>query len=76
MDEYRGSLGIIAEVKVVTHICYDSCRHCEHEEIQMPIQTAPMTKPVISGGLASAYSNDGVIILMEQAKKLISPIPF
>jgi transposase len=45
---------IPAEVKVVEHVRYVySCRHCEHEEIETPITTAPMPKPVISGSLAS-----------------------
>ena len=41
-------------MKVVKHVRYVySCRHCEHEEIETPIQTAPMPNPVISGSLAS-----------------------
>ena len=45
---------IPAEVKVVKHVRYVySCRHCEHEEIETPIQTASMPNPVISGSLAS-----------------------
>lgn len=45
---------IPAEMKVVEHIHYVySCRRCEHEEIETPITTAPMPKPVISGSLAS-----------------------
>jgi transposase len=45
---------IPAEVKVVKHVRYVySCRRCEHEEIETPIKTAPMPKPVISGSLAS-----------------------
>jgi transposase len=45
---------IPAEVKVVEHVRYVySCRRCEHEEIETPITTAPMPKPVISGSLAS-----------------------
>jgi transposase len=45
---------IPAEVKVVEHVRYVySCRLCEHEEIETPITTAPMPKPVISGSLAS-----------------------
>lgn len=53
--EVRQELKYIpAEVKVVKHVRYVySCRHCEREEIQTPIQTAPMPKPVISGSLAS-----------------------
>jgi transposase len=45
---------ISAEVKVVKHVRYVySCRHCEQEEIETPIHTASMPKPVISGSLAS-----------------------
>lgn len=53
--EVRQELKYIpAEVKVVKHVRYVySCRHCEQEEIETPIQTAPMPKPVISGSLAS-----------------------
>lgn len=53
--EIRQELKYIpAEVKVVKHVRYVySCRHCEREEIQTPIKTAPMPKPVLSGSLAS-----------------------
>lgn len=53
--EVRQELKYIpAEVKVVKHVRYVySCRHCEQEEIETPIQTASMPKPVISGSLAS-----------------------
>lgn len=53
--EVRQELKYIpAEVKVVKHVRHVySCRHCEQEEIETPIQTAPMPKPVISGSLAS-----------------------
>ncbi|WML55710.1 IS66 family transposase [Neobacillus sp. PS3-12] len=45
---------IPAELKVVKHVQYIySCRHCEREEIETPIVTAPMPKPVQSGSLAS-----------------------
>lgn len=45
---------IPAEVKVVNHVRYVySCRRCDQEEIQTPIKTASMPKPVISGSLAS-----------------------
>lgn len=45
---------IPAELKVVKHVQYVySCRHCEHNEIETPIKTAPRPKPVISGSLAS-----------------------
>ncbi|WP_174520358.1 IS66 family transposase zinc-finger binding domain-containing protein, partial [Neobacillus fumarioli] len=45
---------IPAELKVVKHVQYIySCRHCEREEIETPIITAPMPKPVHSGSLAS-----------------------
>lgn len=53
--EVRQELKYIpAEVKVMKHVRYVySCRHCEHDEIETPIQTASMPKPVISGSLAS-----------------------
>ena len=45
---------IPAEVKVKEHVRFVyACRHCEHEEIETPIKTAPMLKPVISGSLVS-----------------------
>lgn len=45
---------IPAELKVVKHIQHIySCRHCEREEIETPVVTAPMPKPVHSGSLAS-----------------------
>lgn len=45
---------IPAELKVVKHVQYVySCRHCEREEINTPIVTASMPKPVYSGSLAS-----------------------
>lgn len=53
--EVRRELKIIpAEVKVVEHVqkVY-SCRHCEQNEINTPIVTAPMPKPAFPGSLAS-----------------------
>lgn len=53
--EVRRELKIIpAEVKVVEHIqqVY-SCRHCEQNEINTPIVTAPMPKPAFPRSLAS-----------------------
>lgn len=45
---------IPAELKVVNHVQYIySCRRCEREEIETPVVTAPMPKPVHSGSLAS-----------------------
>lgn len=45
---------IPAEVKVRKHVRYVySCRPCEKNEIETPIKTAPMPKPVISNSLAS-----------------------
>lgn len=53
--EVRQELEYIpAQVNVVKHVRHIySCRRCEHEEIQTPIKTATMPKPVISGSLAS-----------------------
>ena len=43
-----------AVVKVVKHVRYVyACRRCESEELETPIRTAPMPRPVISGSLAS-----------------------
>lgn len=45
---------IPAELKVVKHVQYVyACRHCEHHEIETPIQTAPRPKSVIPGSFAS-----------------------
>lgn len=45
---------IPAELKVVKHVRYVyACRQCEREELETPIVTAPMPKPVYSGSLAS-----------------------
>jgi transposase len=53
--EVRRELKIIpAEVKVVEHVqTLYSCRHCEQNEINTPIVTAPMPKPAFPGSLAS-----------------------
>jgi transposase len=53
--EVRQELKFIpAELKVVKHVRYVyACRHCEHEELETPIVTAPMPTPVYSGSLAS-----------------------
>ncbi|NPV43733.1 MAG: hypothetical protein HPY70_07125 [Firmicutes bacterium] len=45
-----------ARVSAVKHLIYIyiyACHQCEHEEINTPITTAPMPKPVIPGSLAS-----------------------
>lgn len=54
--ETRQELKVIpAQVKVVKHVRYVySCRHCEREEIQTPIVTAPMPHSVYPGSLASS----------------------
>jgi transposase len=53
--EIRQELKFIpAELKVVKHVRYVySCRPCEREELETPIITAPMPKPVYSGSLTS-----------------------
>jgi transposase len=53
--EIRQELKYIpSELKVVKHVRYVySCRPCEREELETPIITAPMPKPVYSGSLAS-----------------------
>ncbi|CAM3460632.1 hypothetical protein BRIN106911_14175 [Brevibacillus invocatus] len=53
--ETRSELAMVpAQVKVVQHVrqVY-ACRHCERHELQTPIITAPMPKPVYPGSLAS-----------------------
>jgi transposase len=53
--ETRSEIAIVPpQVKVVRHVrqVY-ACRHCERNELQTPILTAPMPKPVYPGSLAS-----------------------
>ena len=53
--ETRDELVIIpAQAKVVRHVRYIyGCRTCEHEDISVPIVTAPAPAPVIPGSIAS-----------------------
>jgi transposase len=53
--ETRQELKIIpAQVKVMKHVRYVyACRHCERNEIETPVITAPMPQPVYPGSLAS-----------------------
>nr|WP_245183616.1 IS66 family transposase [Lentibacillus salicampi] len=53
--EVRKELKVIpAQVKVMEHVQHVySCRHCERHEIETPIVTANMPKPVFPGSLAS-----------------------
>lgn len=53
--ETRREIAVVpAQVKVVEHVrqVY-ACRHCERHELQTPIITAPMPRPVYPGSLAS-----------------------
>jgi transposase len=52
----REELVIIpAQVKVVRHVRHVyACRHCERNEIETPIVTAPAPRPIIEKSLASA----------------------
>jgi transposase len=53
--ETRREIAVVpAQVKVVEHVrqVY-ACRHCENHELQTPIVTAPMPRPVYPGSLAS-----------------------
>jgi transposase len=53
--ETRSEIAIVPpQVKVMRHVrqVY-ACRHCERNELQTPIVTAPMPKPVYPGSLAS-----------------------
>lgn len=53
--EVRKELKVIPpQVKVVEHVRHVySCRHCERNELETPIVTAEMPKPVFPGSLAS-----------------------
>jgi transposase len=53
--EVRQELKIIpAQAKVVKHVrVVYACRHCQQNEIQTPIITAPMPAPVVPGSLVS-----------------------
>ncbi|MGG1664605.1 IS66 family transposase [Brevibacillus sp. NRS-1366] len=53
--ETRSEIAVVPpQVKVVQHVrqVY-ACRHCERHELQTPIVTAPMPRPVYPGSLAS-----------------------
>ncbi len=53
--ETRSEIKIIpAQVKVARHVRHVyACRQCEREEIQTPVITAPMPRPVSPGSFAS-----------------------
>lgn len=53
--EVRNEIEVIpAQVKLKKHVRYVySCRHCEHHELETPIETARMPEPVFPGSLAS-----------------------
>jgi transposase len=70
--ETRQELKIIpAEVKVVKHVRHVyACRRCEREEIQTPIVTAPMPRPVYPGSLASPS-----IIAYIMSQKYVESMP-
>jgi transposase len=53
--ETRSEIAVVPpQIKVIRHVrqIY-ACRRCEREDIQTPIVTAPMPKPVYPGSLAS-----------------------
>jgi len=53
--ETRSEIAVVPpQIKVVRHVrqVY-ACRHCERHELQTPIVTAPMPRPVYPGSLAS-----------------------
>jgi transposase len=53
--ETRSEIAIVPpQIKVMRHVrqVY-ACRHCERNELQTPIVTAPMPRPVYPGSLAS-----------------------
>lgn len=53
--EVRQELKIIpAQAKVVKHVRFVyACRHCQQNELQTPVITAPMPAPVVPGSLVS-----------------------
>ncbi len=56
--ETRNEIAVVPpQVKVIRHVrnVY-ACRHCDREDIQTPIVTAAMPKPVYPGSLASPSS--------------------
>ena len=56
--ETRNEIAVVPpQVKVIRHVrnVY-ACRHCEREDIETPIVTAAMSKPVYPGSLASPSS--------------------
>ena len=56
--ETRNEIAVVPQqVKVIRHVrnVY-ACRHCEREDIETPIVTAAMPKPVYPGSLASPSS--------------------
>jgi transposase len=70
--EVRKELKVIpAQVKVVEHVQHVySCRHCERNEIETPIKTAPMPTPVFPGSLASPSA-----IAYTMAQKYVESMP-
>lgn len=54
-EEIRRELQVIpAQVKVVKHVRHVyACRHCEREELETPIVTAPMPSPIFPKSYAS-----------------------
>ncbi len=56
--ETRSEIAVVPpQVKIVRHVRHVyACRRCEREDIQTPIVTAPMPKPVYPGSLASPSS--------------------
>lgn len=70
--EVRKEIKIIpAQMKVVEHVQYVySCRNCERNEIETPIETAPMPRPAFPGSLASPSA---VAYIM--SKKYVEGLP-
>ncbi len=62
--EIRQEIKVIApQVKVIEHVrLVYGCRNCEENDIVVPVVTAPMPKPVISGSIASASSIAHVMV--------------
>ncbi|MBE3573724.1 MAG: IS66 family transposase [Moorella humiferrea] len=70
--EIRQELKIVpAQASIVRHVRYVyACRHCEQNEINTPITTAPMPKPALPGSIASPSA-----IAYVMTQKFVEGIP-
>jgi|GEM_PF-2531299 Transposase and inactivated derivatives len=73
--ETRNEIAVVPpQVKVIRHVrnVY-ACRRCEREDIQTPIVTAAMPKPVYPGSLASPSSMAYIMRKYDEALKAAPP---